>query len=63
MHKESPVVKSPPTTVIPSGPAVIKTDEADRNRPGYLICPDCGIKMIRLGSCFTCPLCGHGGCS
>ncbi|MCP4706391.1 MAG: hypothetical protein GY865_17470 [candidate division Zixibacteria bacterium] len=25
-------------------------------------CPDCQIKLIRLGSCFSCPLCGYGGC-
>ncbi len=25
-------------------------------------CPDCQIKLIRLGNCFSCPLCGYGGC-
>jgi len=25
-------------------------------------CPDCGAGMVRLGSCFSCPLCGFGGC-
>ncbi len=25
-------------------------------------CPECGIAMIRLGSCFSCPVCGYGGC-
>jgi hypothetical protein len=25
-------------------------------------CPDCGAGMVRLGLCFTCPLCGFGGC-
>ena len=25
-------------------------------------CPDCRIKLIRLGNCFSCPLCGYGGC-
>jgi hypothetical protein len=27
------------------------------------ICPDCGVQMVRLGSCFSCPACGYGGCS
>lgn len=26
------------------------------------VCPDCRIKMIRLGGCFSCPLCGLGSC-
>ncbi len=26
------------------------------------ICPDCRVKMIRLGGCFSCPLCGLGSC-
>lgn len=26
------------------------------------ICPDCGVQMVRLGSCFSCPSCGYGGC-
>ena len=25
-------------------------------------CPDCGAGMVRLGTCFTCPLCGWGSC-
>ena len=25
-------------------------------------CPDCGSGMVRLGSCFSCPLCGFGAC-
>ena len=25
-------------------------------------CPDCGSGMVRLGSCFSCPICGWGGC-
>jgi hypothetical protein len=25
-------------------------------------CPDCGAGMVRLGSCFSCPVCGFGGC-
>jgi len=33
----------------------------DSHHPG--VCPDCGIQMVRLGSCFTCPLCGFGGCA
>jgi len=26
-------------------------------------CPDCGAGMVRLGMCFTCPICGFGGCN
>ncbi|GEM_PF-2100577 len=26
-------------------------------------CPDCGAGMIRLGSCFGCPICGFGLCA
>jgi len=26
-------------------------------------CPDCGVGLVRLGHCFTCPVCGYGGCS
>lgn len=25
-------------------------------------CPDCGVRMIRLGTCFSCPICGFGSC-
>jgi len=33
----------------------------DRNRA--VDCPDCGVGLIRLGHCFTCPVCGYGSCS
>ncbi|HOD67699.1 MAG TPA: hypothetical protein PK186_07370 [candidate division Zixibacteria bacterium] len=26
-------------------------------------CPDCSSGMIRAGACFTCPMCGWGGCN
>jgi len=26
------------------------------------ICPDCRVRLVRLGNCFSCPLCGFGGC-
>jgi len=26
------------------------------------ICPDCQVKLVRLGACFSCPLCGYGSC-
>ena len=26
-------------------------------------CPDCQVRLVRLGTCFSCPLCGYGGCS
>lgn len=26
------------------------------------ICPDCGVGLVRLGACFSCPSCGYGGC-
>ena len=26
-------------------------------------CPDCLVRLVRLGNCFSCPLCGYGGCS
>ena len=37
------------------------------NSPGpgvgrSVICPDCGVTLIRLGSCFSCPACGFGSC-
>lgn len=25
-------------------------------------CPDCGLGMVRLGSCMSCPSCGYGSC-
>ena len=25
-------------------------------------CPDCGVGLVRLGACFSCPSCGYGGC-
>ncbi|SYZ74124.1 hypothetical protein TRIP_C60394 [Candidatus Zixiibacteriota bacterium] len=25
-------------------------------------CPDCGVTLIRLGGCFSCPVCGFGSC-
>jgi len=35
----------------------------DENRVvGENFCPHCQIMMIRLGSCFSCPRCGYGGC-
>lgn len=30
--------------------------------PNAASCPDCGAGMVRLGSCFACPLCGFGAC-
>ena len=27
-----------------------------------IFCPDCGMELIRLGACFTCPTCGFGSC-
>lgn len=26
-------------------------------------CPECSGAMIRLGTCFSCPVCGYGSCS
>lgn len=25
-------------------------------------CPECGGRAVRIGYCFTCPLCGWGAC-
>ncbi len=25
-------------------------------------CPDCGVGMVRLGTCMSCPSCGYGSC-
>ncbi|MBK7141569.1 MAG: hypothetical protein IPH75_05775 [bacterium] len=25
-------------------------------------CPDCGLGMVRLGTCMSCPSCGYGSC-
>ena len=25
-------------------------------------CPECSGAMVRLGSCFSCPVCGYGSC-
>ena len=25
-------------------------------------CPDCGQGMVRLGGCFSCPVCGFSSC-
>jgi hypothetical protein len=25
-------------------------------------CPECNGAMIRLGTCFSCPVCGYGSC-
>jgi hypothetical protein len=25
-------------------------------------CPHCHVRMVRLGVCFSCPLCGFGSC-
>ena len=40
--------------------------QASENIPpqavGHHCCPDCQIKLVCLGSCFLCPLCGYGGC-
>ena len=27
-----------------------------------VVCPHCRVALVRLGSCFSCPLCGFGGC-
>jgi len=26
------------------------------------VCPDCRVRLIRLGACFSCPACGYGSC-
>ncbi|MBN2226512.1 MAG: hypothetical protein JW763_04030 [candidate division Zixibacteria bacterium] len=43
----------------------VKTAEHDcetLSRRRDTICPDCGAALVRLGACFTCPLCGFGSC-
>ena len=25
-------------------------------------CPECGVTLVRYGTCFSCPLCGLGSC-
>jgi hypothetical protein len=34
-------------------------DKAIKSTPQ---CPECRMKMIRLGVCFSCPECGYGSC-
>lgn len=29
---------------------------------GGIVCPDCRVEMVRLGACFSCPVCGIGSC-
>ncbi|PKK82753.1 MAG: hypothetical protein CVT49_12175 [candidate division Zixibacteria bacterium HGW-Zixibacteria-1] len=50
--------------------ADFESDEFSYNRPeedksamavGHA-CPDCGVGLVRLGACFSCPSCGYGGC-
>ncbi len=43
--------------------------QSDNRRSGdscsYLnagTCPDCGLGMVRLGTCMSCPSCGYGSC-
>ena len=40
---------------------------ADGTRKVYYLnsgtCPECSGAMIRLGTCFSCPVCGYGSCS
>lgn len=37
---------------------------SERSTPGVAAphCPDCGIALVRFGTCFSCPLCGLGSC-
>ncbi len=46
---------------------IISIPQAGKNIPppavGHHNCPDCRVRLVRLGNCFSCPLCGYGGCS
>lgn len=50
--------------------ADFESDEFSYNRPeedksamaAAGACPDCGVSLVRLGACFSCPSCGYGGC-
>ncbi|MFH2036044.1 MAG: hypothetical protein ABIJ45_06540 [Candidatus Zixiibacteriota bacterium] len=49
-------------------PVIVRTMNGP-NKKGYqltkidrAVCPECGIEMIRLGTCFSCPVCGLGSC-
>lgn len=37
--------------------------ESDNGRPAVPFnCPECGVLLVRFGTCFSCPLCGLGSC-
>jgi hypothetical protein len=36
--------------------------EASRTAECVDCCPYCRIRMVRLGTCFSCPICGYGSC-
>ena len=40
-----------------------KEKRATAREKQAVACPDCGVGLVRLGHCFTCPVCGYGGCS
>ena len=47
-------------------PTAERREVGDGSQYAYInvaSCPDCGAGMVRLGTCFSCPLCGFGGCS
>ena len=52
------VIESTPISPLPEGALT----EHERHLRGDMVCPDCRIPLVRLGSCFSCPLCGFGGC-
>ncbi|UCD17671.1 MAG: hypothetical protein JSV44_01860 [Candidatus Zixiibacteriota bacterium] len=45
-----------------SGGLLKRQDHEMRASSCHSICPHCGAVLIRLGSCFSCPLCGYGSC-
>ncbi len=45
-----------------SGKELSQYEDYENRIEGENFCPHCLIMMIRLGTCFSCPRCGYGGC-
>ncbi|MEP0827786.1 MAG: hypothetical protein HRF51_04625 [bacterium] len=43
-------------------PTALVSNERSAPSVAALYCPDCGIALVRFGTCFSCPLCGLGSC-
>jgi hypothetical protein len=67
MEKQGPIISINDITCqaigFDGGSEMIEKNDHKQNGWDKDVCPECLTALVRLGACFSCPICGYGGCN